>query len=145
MNIFDLDNSINFLINKTAQKFKLELSRKLKQLGLDLSSDQWSVLMVLSENDGPSQTELASKLYKDRSNLTRILDVMEKLQLIERRRSSTDRREYNVFITPEGVKTIPILKKAGNYVVKKALKDAKSDELVIMTSFLNRIFNNLEE
>ena len=142
--MYDFDNSISFLVNKTAQKFKLELARRLKYYGLDISSDQWSVLISLSEKDGPSQTELASKLYKDRSNITRILDVMEKQFLIERRRRPNDRREYNVFITDAGKKMIPTLRKAGNYVISKALEGANSDEVDVMKSFMNRIFNNLE-
>lgn len=57
-----LNDSINFLVSKTAQKFKLELNRKLKKSGLDISSDQWTVLMYLSDNNGPTQTDLHRNL-----------------------------------------------------------------------------------
>ncbi len=139
-----LDDSITFLINKTAQKFKLELGRKLKQSGLDISSDQWSVIMYLSDNNGPSQTELAYRLHKDRSNLTRILDLMEKAGYIERVRSSEDRREYNVFITGKGRELLPVLKKTGDSVMKKALKGFDSSEIKVVKSFLNKLFANLD-
>ncbi|OFY44402.1 MAG: hypothetical protein A2X18_02020 [Bacteroidetes bacterium GWF2_40_14] len=138
------DESITFLINKTAQKFKLELSRKLKQSGLDISSDQWSVLIYLSEHDGPTQTDLAQKLHKDRSNLTRILDLMEKNLHIERFRNTTDRREYNVYITDRGKMLIPILKKTGNAVMKQALKGTDANEMKMAQSFLNKLFSNLD-
>jgi len=138
------DESITFLINKTAQKFKLELSRKLKQSGLDISSDQWSVLIYLSEHDGPTQTDLAQKLHKDRSNLTRILDLMEKNLHIERFRNTTDRREYNVYITNKGKELIPILRKTGNAVMKQALKGTNADEMKMAQSFLNKLFSNLD-
>jgi len=137
------DESITFLINKTAQKFKLELSRKLKQSGLDISSDQWSVLIHLYEHDGPTQTELAQKLHKDRSNLTRILDLMEKSKYVERFRSSSDKREYNVCITEKGKELIPILKKTGNAVMKQALKGTDLEEMKMAKSFLNKLFSNL--
>lgn len=142
--MFLLDESITFLINKTAQKFKLELSRKLKQSGLDISSDQWTVLIYLSEHDGPTQTDLAQKLHKDRSNLTRILDLMEKNLHIERFRNTTDRREYNVYITEKGKELIPILKKTGNAVMKQALKGTNADEMKMAQSFLNKLFSNLD-
>ncbi len=144
MSMFQLDESITFLINKTAQKFKLELGRKLKQSGLDISSDQWSVLIYLAEHDGPTQTELAQKLHKDRSNLTRILDLMEKNQHIQRFRNTTDRREYNVFITEKGKELIPVLKKAGNSVMKQALKGTDTEEMKMAKSFLNKLFSNLD-
>jgi DNA-binding MarR family transcriptional regulator len=144
MENLELDKSLNFLVNKTAQKFKLELGRKLKQEGFDLSSDQWSVLLALEERDGPSQTELAQKLYKDRSNITRILDLMENLKLVERRRSPSDRREYNVFITQTGRDLVPSLKKVGDEVTNKALGDANDEELEVIKKFLNRVFDNLE-
>jgi DNA-binding MarR family transcriptional regulator len=142
--MFIPDESITFLINKTAQKFKLELGRKLKQSGLDISSDQWSVLIHLSEHDGPTQTELAQKLHKDRSNLTRILDLMEKSKFVERFRNTTDRREYNVYITEKGKKLIPVLKKTGNAVMKQALKGTDTEEMKMAKSFLNKLFSNLE-
>lgn len=145
MNILLLDDSISFLVNKTAQKFKLELNRKLKQHGLEISSDQWTVLMHLSESDGPTQTDLAGKLYKDRSNLTRILDLLEKAELVERKRSTSDRREFNVFITQKGKDMIPLLKKTGEEVFSKALIGANENEIVIVKTFLNKLFNNLEK
>jgi DNA-binding MarR family transcriptional regulator len=117
----------------------------LKHSGIDISSDQWSVLMALSENDGPSQTDLAIKLYKVRSNITRILDIMEKMDLIERRRSPSDKREYNVFITVKGKSMIPDLKKAAASVLDKALQNANKEELAIVKTVLNKIFMNLEQ
>ena len=139
-----LNDSINFLVSKTSQKFKLELNRKLKKSGLDVSSDQWTVLMFLSDNNGPTQTDLAQKLYKDRANLTRILDLMEKNQLVERQRSSTDRREYNVFITEKGKSLIPELKLIGDSVMEKALKGANAEEIIGIKHFLNKLFINLD-
>lgn len=143
MTVFQMDESITFLINKAAQKFKLELSRKLKQSGLDISSDQWSVLIYLSEHDGPTQTELAQKLHKDRSNLTRILDLMEKNLHIERIRNTADKREYNVYITEKGKELLPVLKKAGNSVMKQALRGTDTEEIKMAKSFLNKLFSNL--
>jgi len=142
--MFILDESITFLINKTAQKFKLELGRKLKQSGLDISSDQWSVMMYLADKDGPSQTELAYRLHKDRSNLTRILDLMEKAEYIRRSRSTDDRREFNVFITDKGRDLIPVLRKTGDSVMKKALKGSDTNEIKVVKSFLNKLFANLD-
>lgn len=144
MNIFMLNDSINFLVSKTSQKFKLELNRKLKKSGLDVSSDQWTVLMFLSDNNGPTQTDLAQKLYKDRANLTRILDLMEKNQLVERQRSSTDRREYNVYITEKGKSLIPELKLIGDSVMEKALNGANAEEIIGIKHFLNKLFINLD-
>lgn len=145
MNIFELDESIGFLVNKSAQKLKLELARSIKNKGLDISSDQCVVLLHLDKNDGPTQTDLASKLHKDRSNLTRILDVMEKGGLIERRRGSSDRREFNVFITQKGREVIPILESATEDVIDKALDGADKTEIYIVKSFLKKLYKNLEE
>lgn len=145
MSVNSPDESINVLVSKTSQKFKLELGRTLKQSGIDISSDQWSVLMALSEKDGPSQTDLAIKLYKVRSNITRILDIMEKMELIERKRSSEDKREYNVFITAKGKKLIPDLKRASASIMGKALQNANKEELAIVKTVLNKIFRNLEK
>lgn len=69
---------------------------------------------------------------------------MEKSQLVERQRSSTDRREYNVFITEKGTSLIPQLKIIGDSVMDKALKGANAEEIKGIKHFLNKLFINLD-
>jgi len=69
----------------------------------NLSPSQFNVLNLLRLNPaGLSQTELSRRLIMHRSNLTGLVDRLEKRRLVERREVANDRRAYNVVLTAAG-------------------------------------------
>ena len=69
----------------------------------DLSPSQFNVLNLLRLNPaGLSQTELSRQLIMHRSNVTGLLDRLERRGLVARRDVAADRRAYNVVLTPAG-------------------------------------------
>lgn len=69
---------------------------------LDLTPAQYSVLLVIGENPGRKQTEIARVLGIQRTNFVVMLDQLEARGLAERRRSATDARSHAVFLTKAG-------------------------------------------
>ena len=69
----------------------------------DLSPSQFNVLNLLHFNpDGLSQTDLSRQLIMHRSNLTGLVDRLEKRGLVARREVAADRRAYSVVLTAAG-------------------------------------------
>ncbi|HWQ90212.1 MAG TPA: MarR family transcriptional regulator [Clostridia bacterium] len=69
----------------------------------DLSPSQFNVLNLLRLSpDGLSQTDLSRLLIVHRSNVTGLVDRLEKHQLVERKEVAADRRAYRVVLTPKG-------------------------------------------
>jgi DNA-binding MarR family transcriptional regulator len=84
----------------------------------DLSPSQFNVLNLLRLNpSGLSQTELSRELIMHRSNVTGLLDRLERRGLVARRDVASDRRAYNVVLTSAGIALI------GN-IMPKYLKEA---------------------
>lgn len=70
-----------------------------------LTDAQFNVLNVLGTAvEGVSQRELSDVLVVDRSNITGLLDRMEKLGWVKRSDHPSDRRVYLVTLTAEGRK-----------------------------------------
>lgn len=69
---------------------------------LDLTPAQYSVLLVISDNPGRKQSEIARALGIQRTNFVVMLDQLEKRGLAERTRSATDARSHAVFLTKAG-------------------------------------------
>ena len=70
-----------------------------------LTDSQFNVLNVLgTAAEGVSQRELSDVLVVDRSNITGLLDRMEKLGWVKRTDHPSDRRVYLVTLTAEGRK-----------------------------------------
>ena len=69
----------------------------------DLSPSQFNVLNLLEGNpSGLSQTELGRQLIMHRSNVTGLVDRLEKRGLVKREDAAGDRRAYRVMLTPGG-------------------------------------------
>ncbi|NCB96911.1 MAG: MarR family transcriptional regulator, partial [Bacteroidia bacterium] len=64
------------------------LNRKFREAGLDISSEQWLVLLSLWNKDKVTQQVISDQTAKDKASITRLLDVLSKHDLIERRPSS---------------------------------------------------------
>ena len=73
----------------------------------DLSPSQFNVLNLLHLSpEGLSQTELSRQLIMHRSNLTGLVDRLEKRGLVARREVAADRRAYSVVLTPAGTQLL---------------------------------------
>jgi DNA-binding MarR family transcriptional regulator len=73
----------------------------------DLSPSQFNVLNLLHLNpDGLSQTDLSRQLIMHRSNLTGLVDRLEKRGLVTRREVAADRRAYSVVLTAAGTRLL---------------------------------------
>ena len=69
----------------------------------NLSPSQFNVINLLSDQpDGLSQVELGRMLIMHRSNVTGLIDRLEKRRLVQRRDAAEDRRAYCVVLTAAG-------------------------------------------
>ncbi len=73
----------------------------------DLSPSQFNVLNLLRSNPaGLSQTDLSRQLIMHRSNVTGLVDRLEKRGLVQRKDVAADRRAYSVVLTPAGARLL---------------------------------------
>jgi DNA-binding MarR family transcriptional regulator len=73
---------------------------------IDVGPAQYSVLVVIGANRGPSQIEVAQTLGIERARLVRMLDHLEKRGLTQRLPSATDRRSHALHLTAAGQKVL---------------------------------------
>lgn len=93
-----------FALSHLGRKMRGGMKSAFAQDGL--SAQAHFVLLCLTEYSDMSQRELADLLQMDRSDLVRLLDVMEGEGTVQRRPDPTDRRRYALSITPGGVRTL---------------------------------------
>lgn len=98
--LLKLDDSIGFLINQAGRRVSQLLA--IRFAAYDVTTEQWAVLSRLCEQDGISQKDLAGRVGKDQTNITRILDQLERKKLAERRANPEDRRSFCAYVTHDG-------------------------------------------
>lgn len=135
------DQDIGMLTNKTAKKLTTYLNGKLDKF--NLTTEQWTVLLKLSNQNKINQKLLAEVSGKDQSTLARILDILERKNFIERQPSKEDRRSFVIHITDEGLniakKVAPFLEDLFNNL----LKDISYEKLEIYNEVLLKIDENI--
>ncbi len=94
-----LDDALAYVIHRTARLLRLNLLHFFQKNGYDITPEQWFMLYRLSEQDGRAQHELVDRAIDDRPNITRLLDSLQKRDLIERRPDPEDRRRFLIVLT----------------------------------------------
>lgn len=77
---------------------------------LEIRPAQFSVLAVIEANPGLSQSDIADFLGIERARLVRMLDRLERRDLLERRASPADRRSHALYLTREGQRVLKHIK-----------------------------------
>jgi MarR family transcriptional regulator, organic hydroperoxide resistance regulator len=141
---FNLNDSFGYLVNLAAQRLKNELHQRFQAKGYDITPEQWAVLNRLWEEDGLSQVELAERTFKDKPGTTRILNLLEKKEVVVRRPDENDGRVLRVFLTKRGRDLRDKLIPCAEEVLTKSGKNLTKNEITHFKLTLKRIINNLE-
>ena len=97
-----LDDIVNYLVYRSARILRFKFQKDMQAVGLDMTQEQYFLLFKLWQRDGQYQAELTNDVLSDAPNITRILDVMERKRMIERRTDPHDRRKFRIFLAGEG-------------------------------------------
>ena len=122
----------------------LEMSDGFNEKGYPLTTDHWGILQILYKTDGISQIELANALAKDTPNITRMLDVMEKNGLIDRRPDPDDRRKHLILKTNKAGKMKKELFVISSSTQGKVFKKISKNDLKNFKDMMERMYANLE-
>ncbi len=119
------------------------LQKHFRNEGLDITIEQWSILYHLWKEDGLSQQELCNRTFRDKPSITRLLDNLEKLQLVKRVPSKEDRRINSVFLSDAAFQLQDITIALANKTMEEALVGVSKDEIETVKNVLQRVYDNL--
>ncbi|NMA74171.1 MAG: MarR family transcriptional regulator [Bacteroidales bacterium] len=144
---FDLDIKLIFAIlnGRVSSAINRNLHRNFRKNGLDITPEQWTVLIYLWEKDGVTQQELCNATFRDKPSMTRLLDNMEKLHLIVRISQESDRRVNLIHLTKTGKELEPKARAISNQTLKEALYGVNTEELRIIQDVLRKVFTNIKD
>ena len=124
-----LNNQICFPIYSVSRLLTKAYKPHLDKLGL--TYPQYLVLMVLWENDKLTVNQITEKLLLNTNTLSPLLKRMQKMELLQRNRSSEDERSVFIQLTEKGkqlkIQAMPIPEK----LIKTLLTEDISMEDVI--------------
>lgn len=89
-----------FRLMRLETRMRMAVSEGLRDIGL--SVPQCDVLTTLTEKEGVSQQDLATRLYVTKGNISGLVDRLVAAGLVERRAIAADKRQHAIFLTEAG-------------------------------------------
>jgi DNA-binding MarR family transcriptional regulator len=119
------------------------LQKNFRNAGLDITVEQWSVLYHLWKEDCLSQQELCNRTFRDKPSITRLIDNLERLSLVQRVAKKEDRRINLVCLTDAGKQLQEITIQLANETMNEALIGVSKEEIEVVKSVFQRVYDNL--
>jgi DNA-binding MarR family transcriptional regulator len=138
---YDLEKSIGFKINQTANKINNKFNNILQSY--DIAPEQRATLEIIKYEKDVNQTKIATILGKDKTTISRTLATLEKKDLISKKQ--IDKRTNLIQLTPEGEKILENTSYAVKEFRENLSSKLNSDEVKQLISLLKKIATSTEE
>ncbi len=143
MIIHDSQRGAGFLLTDSARLLRKLIDRRLQPLGL--SRAQWSVLAILSNHEGVSQSQISQELEIEKSTAGRLIDQVEKSGWIERRPIPGDRRLWSIHLTNQARQLIVEIERVIMHAREDMLRGLSEDQQNTLTDLLRAVKLNLAD
>jgi DNA-binding MarR family transcriptional regulator len=138
--------SFTHLITKVSSKYRTEFSQTLASNGFsNITPDYFIVLEWLWEEDNISIGQLAKRTDKDNASLSRILDGMERNDLVRRIPSETDKRSYFIILSKYSKELKDKLSQIEAKILEKSTQGLNPIEVKELIRMLNHLFVRLDQ
>lgn len=137
------EDSIGYLMGRVMQLVKEAVDEELAPQGL--THAQWVPLLKLYLGESSTVAELANACQLDAGAMTRTLDRLETKGLVQRVRSSEDRRVVNLELTAEGRETAKHIPAVLCRVQNAHLRGFTEDEWQLLKGMLRRVLDTAIE
>jgi DNA-binding MarR family transcriptional regulator len=124
-----------------AEVFAIQ-DRALAPIGL--TARQALILLSCDLGEAKTSAELAELYGLEASSITRLVDRLEKKRLIERSRSSSDRRKTMLSLTPRGKATLQRAVKIAGPIAIDTWKGVSEKERKTLAAIIHKVLDNVK-
>ncbi|WP_419796496.1 MAG: MarR family winged helix-turn-helix transcriptional regulator [Terasakiella sp.] len=135
-------NIVPLLVHDVAHQLRVIIDGKVSPY--NLTRQIWVALSLLEESPGISQIELAARLEIDRSSAGRLLDRMEKKELIHRLKDAQDRRIVRLYLNEEARPLLEKLDTVSHEIKSVAENGLTQEEQYDLVRLLRKVKTNLK-
>lgn len=121
------------------------LQKNFRKAGLEITVEQWSVLYHLWKEDCLNQQELCNRTFRDKPSITRLIDNLEKQQLVKRITSKEDRRINLVCLTDAAKELQEMTVEIANQTMDEALIGVNKTDIETVKKVLQQVYDNLKQ
>ncbi len=139
-------DTIIYSIDKIMKNLKSELKQKIEKLNIGITAEQFVVLDTISGFDKIYQQQLSEIIMKDKSNINRILKILENKGLIEREYGNANNRlVYFLKVTPNGKKLVTDNMPTIKQYIEDIFKNIDNSEIEILHTLSKKFQTDLSD
>src|SRR5947207_14091191 len=142
-NQFKRGELYSFITGKASTAIARRLQKKINARGINLTIEQWSVLYHLWKKEGLSQQELCNATFRDKPSITRLVDNLERLNLVKRVASDNDRRINLIYLTKQAQKMQEEAMALAEQTLNEALETVPPEKIDVCKEVLQIVYDNL--
>jgi MarR family transcriptional regulator, transcriptional regulator for hemolysin len=142
MQKYDYENNIGFIVNRTARAFVKAFDTELRDK-VGVTFGQWKVIVMLVNQNGLTQKEIADRLGLEGPTLIPVIDKMEKDGLVIRKVDAGDRRNNRIYSTQKADALWDKMLECASRIRQISVKDIPEQNIIIMRDVLDKIWQNL--
>jgi MarR family transcriptional regulator, organic hydroperoxide resistance regulator len=138
---FDHRRTVTHRLYQAAHAYRVRAGGQLSRIGLH--SGQEKLLKSLSDENGMSMSDIAASLGVQPPTITKMISRLAAQDYVERRASSGDARQAEVFLTERGRRAIATIDKVWKRVEKTALAGIEDKDRKRLRKLLRQVERNL--
>lgn len=139
-----LIKEIAVYVNILNSRIKKCFIDRLQQNGINVTPEQYLVLDILWEKQSLSQQNIADIIQKDKNSITKIIDSLEKKNLVNRVVDQKDRRINKIELTQEGLALEKITTEVAIKFMNDTVKDIDNQDLDKLVEVMRKLKDNLD-
>ncbi|WP_279482354.1 MarR family transcriptional regulator [Aureimonas sp. SK2] len=132
------------LLSEIGRAFKARLRSLPDSPAKDLSLPQRDVLKMIGRRPGVTPAQIGERMGRDRAQITRLVSELQEMGLIERTRSTQDRRSVVLNLSPDGTALFARMLKRRAGLSQIMLSDLTDTETQTLKSLLQRLRGTLK-
>ena len=133
-----------YLVYRVGRLLRLQAVRFFKEHDLDISPEQWGLLMKVAELGNPAMGDLVDPAVGDYPNITRMVSGLESMGFVVRAPNQQDRRSFLVSLTDMGQRFVDDVYPSLAEAKEEFFRDLDQRDVTTLISLLKRLEANLE-
>ncbi len=137
-----LNATFFYILEKSIKSYRQTAQRTISDEFGSITVDQLLVLQTMKDQPELTQQQIAAAVFKDFASITRIIDLLVRKGFLKRSDHPTDRRRFELTLTPEGN---DLLEQVRPRILKNrriALEGVEEEEMAIARKVLAKIVEN---
>lgn len=140
---YNVEESFPMLMATCVKQMRETLMERFAGIGRSITTEQWTLLTLLADQDGVSQKNIANRSDRTEVATLNLLKKLEQDGLIIRHPDPVDGRSRRVFLTTEGRKLQQILIPPAKNNIAQMTKDISPEDIEHLKATIRKIAHNL--